>query len=248
MKEYTVSIVIPARNEAGTISKMLPLIPKFGLWQEINFVEGGSTDNTWPQIQKVVSDFPKHFKNVAALKQTGVGKANALRDGIKKAQGDIIIILDADLSVSPKALKGFYEVLRSNPHALVIGNRFTLPMQKNAMPIINKLGNICSASIFSFLLGIKLNDLACGMKGLFKSDYLEICDNNPLLSSADLYGDFLLIIGAAKRKMKIIEIPVHYKSRIYGSSNFSKLQLTYHMTIITLATLITIGRDKLMRR
>lgn len=210
-KDYTVSIIIPARNEGGNISKIAKSIPKFGKSQEIIFIEGNSTDNTWQEIQKI--------PNVVKLKQKGKGKADAVRLGFSKAKGEILMIYDADRTVDANDLKKFYEVLASGKGEFANGSRLVYPMEKDAMRTLNKFGNKFFSILFTWILGQRFKDTLCGTKVFFKSDYLKF---NKFES--DPFGDFELIFGAIGNNLKVIEIPVRYKERDYGSTNISRFR------------------------
>jgi hypothetical protein len=219
-KEYSVSIVIPARNEEGNIEKIIPSIPKFGKWQEVIFVEGNSTDATW---EKVKSE-EKIRKNVAVLKQTGKGKADAVWLGFKKAKGDILIIYDADRTVDANDLPKFYNALASHPNAFANGSRMIYPMENQAMQTLNKIGNKVFGSLFTWILGQRFKDTLCGTKALFRKGYLHMRRHNKKYFDMDPFGDFALIFGAIKNNLKVIEIPVRYKEREYGSTNISRFK------------------------
>ncbi len=222
--DYTVSIIVPARNEKGNIRKIVKSIPRFGKLQEIIFVEGHSADNTWSAIGKELKK--KHRKNlkVKAYKQKGVGKADAVRLGFKKAKGDILMILDADLTVNPKDLKKFYVALSTGKGEFINGSRLVYPMEKDAMRSLNKIGNKVFSWIFTWILGQRFKDTLCGTKALFRSDYEWISKNRKYFSEEDPFGDFDLIFGAVKKNLKVVEIPVRYKERAYGSTNISRFR------------------------
>lgn len=208
---YSVSIIIPARNEAGNVGKIAKSIPKFGRSQEIIFVEGNSKDNTWEEIQKI--------PNVVKLKQKGKGKADAVRLGFSKAKGEILMIYDADRTVDAYDLKKFYNALASGKGEFANGSRLVYPMEKDAMRTLNKLGNKLFSILFTWILGQRFKDTLCGTKVLFKRDYLDFekFRNDP-------FGDFELIFGAIGNNLKVVEIPVRYKERNYGSTNISRFK------------------------
>ena len=230
-KEYSVSIIIPARNEAGNVPKIIPSIPKFGKWQEIIFVEGHSTDATW---EKVKNEERKRG-NVKVLKQKGKGKASAVWQGFEKAKGDILIIYDADRTVDANDLPKFYYALASNPNAFINGSRMIYPMENQAMQTLNKMGNKIFGSLFTWILGQRFKDTLCGTKALFRKDYFYMRKHNKKYFKMDPFGDFALIFGAIKNNLKVIEIPVRYKEREYGSTNISRFRhglILLRMTVI----------------
>jgi len=206
-------VIIPARDEAGTIHLISKLIPKMGDGVEIIFVEGFSKDLTWDQIKKL---------KVKAVKQSGkMGKARAVELGFKKAKGEILMILDSDLSVDPKYLKDCYNLLASGKAEFVNTSRFVYPKEKGAMRYFNHLGNKFFAFIFSLILKQKITDTLCGTKAFFKKDYEKILHLTKSIRKNDPYGDFTLLLGASKLGLKVSEVPVKYKARVYGKSKIS---------------------------
>lgn len=220
--EYSTSIVIPARNEAGHIKGVLSRIPKLGKKTEIIFVEGNSTDNTADAIEEEIRrykarDFELHF-----YKQRGKGKGDAVRLGFKKAKNNILMILDADLTVPPSQLVKFYRAIAEGHCEFANGSRLVYPMEKQAMRTLNYLGNKMFSLVFTFLLDQPIRDTLCGTKALFRDDYLRISRNRKVFGDFDPFGDFDLLFGAAKLHLKIMEIPISYKERTYGKTNISR--------------------------
>lgn len=213
--KYSVSIIIPARNEEGNITKIIPSIPKFGKLQEIIFVEGNSTDKTW---EKIKNEEQKR-KNVVALKQKGRGKADATWLGLSKAKGNILMIYDADRTVDAKDLSKFYYALANGIGEFANGSRLVYPMEKDAMQFLNKIGNQIFSWLFTWILGQHFKDTLCGTKAFFRNDYLKF-----KRSKTDPFGDFDLIFGGIRNNLKVIEIPVRYKERVYGSTNINRFK------------------------
>jgi hypothetical protein len=220
--ELTSSIVIPARNEAGNIENAVKRMPAFGKGQEIIFVEGNSKDNTWEEIERIRIKYPD--KNIVTLKQPGKGKGDAVRHGFSHATGDLLFILDADLTVPPEDLPKFYDAVAENRGEFINGTRLVYPMEKQAMRFLNLLGNKFFAWMFSWLLGQSFRDTLCGTKVLRKSDYEKIAANRSYFGDFDPFGDFDLLFGAAKQNLKIVEIPIRYKERTYGETNISRFR------------------------
>lgn len=221
-REYSVSIIVAARNEEKNIPKIIQSIPKFGKWQEVVFVEGHSKDNTWGEIQKVVSR--KNRVKVQAYQQRGVGKGDAVRLGFEKSRGELLMILDADLTVDPKDLPKFYEVISSGLGEFVNGSRLVYPMEKEAMQTLNKIGNVLFGLLFSWILGQRFTDTLCGTKVILASDYKKIKKGRHFFGNFDPFGDFDLIFGAVKQNLKVIEVPVRYRERRYGTTNISRFK------------------------
>jgi hypothetical protein len=219
-KRYSVSVIIPARNEEGTIPVIINRLPKMGRQTEVIFVEGHSTDKTWEKITEEKNKY-SNIK-VSALVQKGKGKADAVRMGISKAKGDIIMILDADLSVPPQDLSKFYNVLSSGRGEFVNGSRLVYPLEKESMRFLNQIGNKLFSLVFSWILKQRFTDTLCGTKAFFRSDYERMMSFRNIFGDFDPFGDYELIFGATKLNLKIVEVPVHYKSRVYGKSNISR--------------------------
>jgi SAM-dependent methyltransferase len=217
---YRCSVVIPARNEAGNIEAAVQRTPEMGLGTEIIFVEGHSGDNTWDEIQRVAKKYPQ--RNIKALKQQTKGKGGAVREAFAVATGDILFILDADLTMPPEELPKFYEIARSGTAEFVNGVRLVYPMEKEAMQFLNMIANKAFGLTFSWLLGQQLKDTLCGTKVLFRADYERIAANRAYFGDFDPFGDFDLLFGAAKLNLRLIDLPIRYRARTYGETNIKR--------------------------
>lgn len=215
-----VSVIIPARNEAGNIEAVFNRLPRMGRETEIVFVEGHSQDNTYETIQKAITAHPEW--KCQLHKQPGKGKADAVRLGYAKASGEVLMILDADLTVRPEDLPRFYEALVSGKGEFINGVRLVYPMQEQAMRFLNLLGNKFFSLAFSWLLGQPLKDTLCGTKVLYRKDYERIAANRAYFGEFDPFGDYDLIFGAAKQNLKIVDLPIRYQERTYGSTNIDR--------------------------
>jgi len=220
--EASVSIIIPARNESGNIENAVKRIPGFGLHQEIIFIEGHSSDGTYEEMERVQASYPE--KDVRLLRQAGKGKGNAVREAFDAATGDILMILDADLTVPPEELPKFYDALRFGKGEFINGCRLVYPMDRNAMRFLNLLGNKFFGWFFSYLLGQRLKDTLCGTKVLYRADYMSMKANRKYFGDFDPFGDFDLLFGAAKLNLKITELIIRYKDREYGSTQISRFR------------------------
>jgi SAM-dependent methyltransferase len=216
----TVSIVIPARNEAGNIDDIFNQTPEMGSETELVFVEGHSKDNTYTAIEKAIQDHPQ--RHCKLVKQTGIGKGDAVRMGFFIASGEMFMILDADLTVSPTDLPRFYEALVSNKAEFINGVRLVYPMEKEAMKFLNFIGNKFLSLIFSWLLGQPIKDTLCGTKALWKKDYERIAANRNYFGEFDPFGDYDLIFGATKLGLKLVDLPIRYHERTYGTTNIQR--------------------------
>jgi hypothetical protein len=219
-REETVSVIVPARNESGNIDAILDRVPEMGAGTELIFVEGNSKDDTYTRIEKALAENPA--RRASLFKQTGKGKGDAVRLGFSQASGDILMILDADLTVPPEDLPRFYDALVSGKGEMVNGVRLVYPMEKEAMRFFNLLGNKFFSIVFSWVIGQPVKDTLCGTKVMRKTDYDAIANNRSYFGDFDPFGDFDLLFGAAKLTMKIVDIPVRYRERTYGETNISR--------------------------
>ena len=219
----SVSVVVPARNEAGNIEQAVLRLPAMGPSDEILFVEGNSTDNTWETIQEVATRLDGHNgRKLRALRQDGKGKGDAVRKGFAEAGNEILMILDADLTTPPEDMPYFYRALIENRGEFVNGNRLVLPMENEAMRFLNLCGNKFFAYAFTVVLGQTLKDTLCGTKVLRKESYDKIARRRSVFGDFDPFGDFDLIFGAARLGLRIVEVPVRYRNRTYGSTNIDR--------------------------
>jgi hypothetical protein len=219
-RNYSVSIIVPARNEEGNIAKIIPSIPKFGKFQEIIFVEGNSKDKTW---EKIITEEKKR-QNVKAYKQTGKGKADAVKLGFEKATGDMLMIYDADRTVNASDLPKFFNALANGSGEFINGSRLVYPMEKDAMQSLNKIGNKFFGTLFTWILGTRFKDTLCGTKAMWRADFVKHKKDYLKYLKTDPFGDFALIFTAIKHNLKVVEIPVRYKERVYGSTNISRFR------------------------
>lgn len=216
------TIVIPARDEQGNIEPAIRRIPRFTERLEIIFVEGHSRDDTWNEICKVMRANPG--LDIKALRQTGDGKADAVDAGFQAASGEVLMILDADLTMPPEQLPKFWEVMRSGKGEFVNGTRLVYPIEHDAMRFLNLVANKTFSLLFSWLLGQRFTDTLCGTKVLRRSDYVRLKAARSYFGEFDPFGDFDLIFGAAKMGLKIVEVPIKYASRSYGVSQIARFR------------------------
>ncbi|HPF51170.1 MAG TPA: bifunctional class I SAM-dependent methyltransferase/glycosyltransferase family 2 protein [Draconibacterium sp.] len=222
-KKYSTTVLIPARNESGNIENAILRLPEFGKHIEIIFVEGNSTDDTWEKILEIQKKYRGTY-DIKAIQQSGKGKGDAVRTGYGIATGDILMILDADLTVPPEQLPKFYYALAQNQGGFINGTRLIYPMEKNAMRFLNTLGNKFFSMAFSWLLEQPIKDTLCGTKVMFRKDYLKLAANRSYFGDFDPFGDFDLLFGAFKLNLKIIDMPIRYQERIYGDTNISRFK------------------------
>lgn len=234
-----VSVVVAARNEEGNIPKIFEQVPELGTGTELIFVEGNSTDDTYGAIEREMKKTER--PNVRLLKQPGKGKGDAVRAGFAAATGDLLMILDADLTVRPEDLPRFYEAWRSGKAEFVNGVRLVYPMEDRAMRFFNLLGNKFFSLAFSWLLNQSIKDTLCGTKVLSRRHYAIIAENRSYFGDFDPFGDFDLIFGAAKYNLRIEGLPVRYRERVYGETNIQRWR---HGAILLRMVLFALRRLK----
>lgn len=220
--ERSVTVLIPTKNERGNVVPALERLPKFGTHQEIMFVDGHSTDGTIEEVQKQMELHPD--KDIKFYLQDGKGKGDAVRKGYGLAQGEILMILDADLTVPPEELPKFYEAIVTGKGEFINGSRLVYPLGERSMRFLNILGNKFFSVAFTYLLEQRFKDTLCGTKVLTKTNYDKVAANRHYFGDFDPFGDFDLIFGAAKLNLKIVEVPIRYQERVYGETKISRFK------------------------
>jgi len=219
-REPIVTVVVAARNEEGNIAQIFDRVPEMGAGTELIFVEGGSKDDTWGAIEQEIARRP--HVNAKLFRQQGKGKGDAVRTGFREATGEVLMILDADMTVAPEDLPRFYEAWRSGKAEFVNGVRLVYPMEDRAMRFFNLLGNKFFSLAFTWLLSQSIKDTLCGTKVLSRRNYETIAANRGYFGEIDPFGDFDLIFGAAKYNLKIVDLPIRYRERTYGETNIQR--------------------------
>ena len=222
-RKFSASILIPCRNERGNIENAVRRMPRFGTAQEILFVEGNSSDGTFEECERV-RDAYRDSWDIKVVKQDGKGKGDAVRKGFAAAKHDVLMILDADLTMPPEALPKYHAVIETGKAEFVNGTRLIYPMEQEAMRPLNLMANRCFAYLFSYLVNTRLTDTLCGTKVLLRKDYEVLARERDYFGNFDPFGDFDLIFGAAKQNLKIIETPIHYKARTFGETQISRFR------------------------
>jgi SAM-dependent methyltransferase len=218
----TVSIIVPCRNEAGMIAEIIERTPDLGAATEIVFVEGGSTDGTREEVERQIAAHPD--RDISLYVQTGTGKGDAVRLGFENAKHEMLMILDADLTVQPEDLPKFYLALAERRTDVANGSRLVYDLQPGAMQFLNVLGNKFFSAVFSALLRQPVKDTLCGTKVLLRSDYESIARSRDYFGDFDPFGDFDLLLGAGRQNLKIVDVPVRYHARTYGTTNISRFR------------------------
>ena len=222
IEEATCSVIIPCRNEKGNIEQAVIRTPDMGKHTEIIFVEGHSQDGTFEECERVKTKYPQ--RDITVLVQDGKGKGDAVRKGFSHAKNDILMILDADLTVPPEDLPKFFYAIASGKGEFINGSRLVYQMEKQAMRFLNLLGNKFFSKAFTYLLEQRIRDTLCGTKVLWREDYMKIIAGRKYFGDFDPFGDFDLLFGAAKLNLKIVEIPIRYRERTYGTTQINRFR------------------------
>jgi len=238
--KHSVSIVIPTRNERGNIEECFKRTPRMGADTRLVFVDGNSEDGTRDEVRRCAEVYKDRWPSVRLITQTGTGKGNAVREGFEVCDGDVLMILDSDLTMPPGELPKYYHALADGKGELINGCRLVYQMDNRAMRFLNMIANHCFAHLFSWLLGQRIKDTLCGTKVLFKSDYDRIAANRRHFGDFDPFGDFDLLFGAARLHRKIVDVPIHYRERTYGDIKIHRWRhgwLLLRMSLIALRKL-----------
>lgn len=218
----SLSIIIPCRNERGNIEAAVQRVPKISPVQEIVFIEGHSQDGTLDEIKRVIAAYPNMQIKFAV--QEGRGKGDAVRLGFDMATGDLLIILDADLTMPPEDLNKYYDAWAAGKGEFVNGSRLVYPMEEGAMRFLNLVANRIFATLFTYLLNQRFTDTLCGTKAISRIHYQQLAAGRAYFGNFDPFGDFDLIFGAAKLNLKSIEVPIRYMARTYGETQISRFR------------------------
>ncbi len=221
--ERSVSVICPCKNERGNIPEAVRRTPVMGCGTELIFVDGHSDDGTREQIVTLMEGYDGPLK-LKLVDQDGTGKGDAVRKGFAAANNDILMILDSDLTVPPEDLPKFYRALVTGKGEFVNGVRLVYPMEGEAMRFLNLLGNKFFSVALSWLLEQPIKDSLCGTKVLYRRDYERIAAHRYFFGDFDPFGDFDLLFGAGRLNLKIVDLPVRYRDRVYGDTKISRFR------------------------
>jgi glycosyltransferase involved in cell wall biosynthesis len=241
MRAQSATIVIPCRNERGNIMATVARMPHFAPKQEIIFVEGHSRDGTLDEIRRAIAANPE--MDIKVFVQDGEGKGDAVRKGLEMARGDVLMILDADLTVGPEELTKFYAAITSGAAEFVNGTRMIYPKEGKSMRTLNLIANRIFAYLFTYLLNQRFTDTLCGTKALTRENYKRLAAGRNYFGWFDPFGDFDLILGAVKLNLKVIEVPIRYRTRTFGETKISRFS---HGWLLMRMLLLALSRLKMV--
>jgi glycosyltransferase involved in cell wall biosynthesis len=250
----TVTVVVPCRNERGNVRAAVERTPEMGAHTEILFVDGASTDGTVEEIETLIEEYRgrRDIRLIhqleageegggAAGRMLAKGKGDAVRKGFAAASGEVLMILDADLTVPPEQLPRFYDALVEGCGEMINGCRMIYPMEADAMRTLNRIANKGFGLVFSYLLSQRIKDTLCGTKVLWRRDWRNILAQQAHFGDFDPFGDFDLLFGAARQNLRIVEMPVHYRNRTYGDIKIERFR---HGLLLAKMSLIAMRRIK----
>jgi len=214
--EKTVSVIVPTKNERGNVEGVFRRTPQMGKWTELVFVDGASEDGTPGEIRRCIQAYANEWKRARLFTQSGKGKGQAVFEALDGARGDIVMILDSDLTMPPEELPKYYRAITEGTGEFVNGCRLVYPMEGKSMRFLNMLANYAFTLLISWLLGQRVKDTLCGTKVLWRDDYERMMRFCRDLTAADPFGDFGLLFGAAKLNLRIVDMPIRYRARTYG--------------------------------
>lgn len=220
-EDVTVSVVVPCRNEADNVQQAVERIPAMGRQTEILFCDDRSTDATADEVRRMQELYPE--REIRLIEGPGICKAQNVWTGFRAARGDVLMILDADLSVMPEELPVFLGTLLSGRGDFMNGSRLVYPMQRYAMKFANMIGNKFFSLVFSFLLNQRIKDTLCGTKVLWRRDWLRMEPHLGQWGIKDFWGDYELLFGASRLSLRILDIPVHYQERVHGLTKMNRV-------------------------
>lgn len=236
-RDLSVSIIVAARNEEGNVASLIERVPSFGSSTELIFVEGHSSDGTWDKLEHMSASYSGPHRLIIA-KQEGKGKWDAVKKGFSLATGELLMILDADMTVPPEDLPRFYDAFADGRGDFINGSRLIYPMESKAMRFLNKLGNRFFAMMVGVIIGQRLTDTLCGTKVLRVRDWHRIEHAWAQVGLRDPFGDFELLFGAAKLNLRITELPVRYRDRSYGETQINRFRDGWILLKLTFAALL----------
>jgi glycosyltransferase involved in cell wall biosynthesis len=222
-----ISLVLALRNERGGVEAIFRDVEALADYRiEMIFVEGGSDDGTYEEIERLAALPWRH--RAVLLKQDGTGKKDAVVKGLRHATGDLVFVYDADGEIAGDELPRFFAALAADRNLFLNSTRFRLPMVKK-MNLINRVGNVGFVFLMSAMVGSWLSDPLCGLKGTWREHYLRMLESGVFDNGLDRFAEFDQLFGARRLGLKIRELPVVYRYRRYGESKVRRLKVGWQL-------------------
>ncbi len=198
-----VTFIIPAYNEAGTIGEVLDRVAALGLDRQVIVVDDGSTDGT--------GDLAEQHDGVLVLRQPNRGKGAAIRAAIPHADGEIIVIQDADMEYDPAEVPTLIEPIERDLADVVYGSRLSGGRPQRAYLFWHLMGNRFLSFVTGLLFNTTLSDMETGYKA-FRAEVLRSLDlrENDFAIEPEITGRI------CKQKLRIYELPISYYGRTYA--------------------------------
>jgi glycosyltransferase involved in cell wall biosynthesis len=233
----TVSVVIPALNEAKNLEHVLTSLP--GCVFEVVLVDGGSTDGTPEVARRLRTD-------IHTIRQTRRGKGNALACGFAACTGDVIVTLDADGSADPGEIPRFVDALLAGAD-FAKGSRFVKGGGSADITLFRRSGNRFLMLLVNTLCATTYSDLCYGYNAFWAARCLPVFDLDwrspaPARGGGRLWGDgfeieTLMNIRVAAAGLRVVEVPSYERRRLYGVSNLNAVRDGFRV-------LLTIARER----
>ena len=220
--EMSKSVIVPAKNESNNLEILFNRFPHINNLNEIILICAESKDNTFEVSNKIAKE--KSELKINVIEQKSKGKAGAVFEALDHTTGDLIAILDSDISVEPATLPSFFEIIESGHGDFVNGTRLIYPIENKSMRFLNRLGNKFFKFAVSVVIRNPLSDSLCGTKVFKRSHVNKLMNWRKDLNNLDPFGDFDFIFSAAYYGEKISEYPVQYKARIYGKTQINRFR------------------------
>lgn len=217
---HSVSVCIPCKNEEENIADIVARVPSMGSKTELIFVDDCSSDGTRARVEEAIQ--ANRDKTIKLMDGPGRGKGAAVRAGFAAAENDVLMILDADMTVMPEELPQFLKALESGRAEFINGSRLVYPLERMAMRFANVIGNKLFAVTFTYLLSQPIKDTLCGTKVIWRDDYPKMVDSHGYFGGVDVWGDYDWIFGAARFSLKIVDYPVHYRVRSKSETKMTR--------------------------
>ena len=222
LQNYGASICLTVKDEKDNIENIIKKIPQISTNQEIIFIEGGSSDGTYEEVERLIPIYPD--KNIKIMKQKGFGQKGAIKTGFDNSLYKAIILFEGDDTCDPNDMFYFYNSIALGKADFIQGTRLAYPLDSEQMPLINKIGNFFFALWFTWILGQRVTDVLSPIKAINKESYLKASADWETFGEDDPFGDFELMFIMARNSFKFSEIPISYFPRKFGETKTNVLK------------------------